>query len=139
MKEVVIYGLGSWVESHYLWLKDNFKIIGAYDRDEQKKTKAKMLNLHFISLEELAAQAYDTILITSTFDKEIRQYLTEELHIKKEVLSGNEMYEEHICNMNANVNRSTSDNRGRTFVCLGGVRSKCRVVCFSKFFFAGNR
>lgn len=93
-KKTILYGMGSWVDNHYLWLKRNFSIVGTYDRDSNKKTKSEKMGFHFLTLEELKAQPYDAVLITSTYEEEISDYLKNELQIDAEILSGNRLYEE---------------------------------------------
>lgn len=92
MQNIVLYGMGSWVDNHYLWLKKNFSIIAAYDRDSNKKIKSKEMGIPFWSLEELKRQQYEAILITSTYEKEISNYLKNELQLDVKILSGNQLY-----------------------------------------------
>ena len=92
-KNILLYGMGSWVDNHYLWLKQSFSIIGAYDRDAGKKVKSEEMGWHFFTLDELKEQNYDAVLITSTYEDEISDYLKNELGIDAEILSGNQLYE----------------------------------------------
>lgn len=94
MKSVVLYGMGSWVESHFLWLKKNFRIVAAYDRDSSKAGKSEQLGFPFLTVEELKIVPCDGILITSTYVEEIKDFLFNDLKIDKDVLSGNELYAE---------------------------------------------
>jgi hypothetical protein len=87
--------MGSWVDNHYLWLKNNFNIVATYDRDDAKKEKSEEMGFCFFTLDELKQQNYDTILITSTYESEIRKYLVEDLNITKTILSGNQLYDEY--------------------------------------------
>lgn len=93
-KRVLLYGMGRWIENHYWWLKRYFNIVAAYDRDQSKKKKSEEeIGIPFYSLEELKQKKYDTVLITSTFEKEISDYLWNELKLDVEIVSGNEFYE----------------------------------------------
>lgn len=94
MKKVVLYGMGSWVENHFLWLKRNFDIIAAYDRDPKKSKKSEQMGFPFLTIEALQAISCDAVLITSTYVDEIAGFLVNELKINKPVLSGNKLYAE---------------------------------------------
>lgn len=101
MKNVVLYGMGSWVEGHFLWLKRNFRIVAAYDKDSSKAKKSEEMGFPFLTVEQLKTVPCDGILITSTYVEEIKEFLLNDLKIDKEVLSGNELYaewEENISN-----------------------------------------
>ena len=92
MMNIVIYGLGTWVDNHLTWLKENYNLIGGYDRDTSKAAKADILTIPFLSIAQLKAQTYDAIMITSTFTDEISNYLENELQIHTKILNGNEEY-----------------------------------------------
>ena len=54
-----------------------------------------MLFIAYLFLvESLKQQKYDAILITSTYEKEITEYLKMKLEIDTEILSGNCLYKE---------------------------------------------
>ena len=93
-KRVLLYGMGRWIENHWWWLKRYFNIVAAYDRDQSKKEKSEEIGIPFYSLKELMKKKYDTVLITSTFEEEISDYLWNELKLDVEVVLGNKLYEE---------------------------------------------
>lgn len=119
-KSTILYGIGNWVDIHYMWIKNNFNITGVFDRNPEKRKRAEEAGWKFLSEDELKEQSYDNILLGSVREEEIKKYLIEDLNIEKEIISGNQMYyEEWIKKEGTVICNGNGRNSDKTFLIIG--------------------
>ena len=80
MKRVIIYGLGKRYYENIERISRKYEIVGVTSGIPEEKEKFS----NYINLSELSGEEYDYILICSNFEREIINYLIDELGIQKD-------------------------------------------------------
>lgn len=83
MKCIIAYGISGMLEMCRDYIEKRFRIVGFSDTNTEKATILKPSE-RYISPENLKQTEFDYILITSVYDKEIKESLVNSFHIPEE-------------------------------------------------------
>lgn len=131
-EKVIIYGIGSKMLYNRNYYKNNFDIVGFSDTNPDKKSDIPYKEIPFIYPKNLKKFDYDYIIICSVKEKEIKDFLVNEIGIATEKIKSD--HDVYISSFFDNKKHYGNKNLDKTIMLIGRTGKTYGLFWYVNYF-----